>query len=669
MSIPKGKPKIIETRQFKHFNEVRFQDDLKQALDTHFHYLYTDPNLAWQNWKEVFLNISEKHAPIRRKKVKSEYKPWLTNEIKELCYRRDYLKKKAINLNSPYYHEAYKTCKNKVTRLIEETKANYYNTKFANSKNSADSWKTINELLNKKSKTTTLNAISVNNEVVTGDKNIANEFNKYFATIGPNLAKNISTTDVDPLKYVTVGTADFNFKTITKANVKSVLKKSKATKATGTDNISIKLLKLAGDSITESLTFTFNLSLFTGIFPDDMKFAKVTPIFKTGSKLDCGNYRPISVLSAVPKIFEKIVYEQLTKFLDDNNIISKHQSGFRPLHSTETTLLQSTDEWLFNMDKGLINGVLFLDLKKAFDTVDHKILLLKLKRYGVGGIAFQWFQSYLQQRQKICKIAGTSSNAQTLHCGVPQGSNLGPLLFLIYINDLPNCLETTHASMFADDTNLACEGDSSEQIEQKLNNDLNNVQTWLTSNKLTLNKEKTEFMIIGSRSKISNLSRNPNIVIGNHSVERVQDKKVLGVKIDKELKWKDHIDAQCKKISKNVALIRRAKNFTIEQTLLTMYNALMLPHLTYCSNVWHDGNNTNMNKLVKLQKRAARVITGSNYEIRSSDIFKKLNWEPLETTLKKRELVMTFKAIRSFAPEYLSNLFTATFNNDYKPSK
>jgi hypothetical protein len=208
---------------------------------------------------------------------------------------RDYLKKKAINLNSPYYHEAYKRCK-KVTRLIEETKTNYYNTKFSNSKNSADSWKTINDLLNKKSKTTTLNAISVNNEVVTGDKNIANEFNKYFATIEPNLAENISTTDVDPLKYVTVGTADFNFKSITKANVKSVLKKSKATKATGTDNISIKLLKLAGDSITEPLTFIFNLSLFTGIFPDDMKFAKVTPIFKTGSKLDCGNYRPISVL-------------------------------------------------------------------------------------------------------------------------------------------------------------------------------------------------------------------------------------------------------------------------------------------------------------------------------------------------------------------------------------
>jgi hypothetical protein len=152
-------------------------------------------------------------------------------------------------------------------------------------------------------------------------------------------------------------------------------------------------------------------------------------------------------------------------------------------------------------------------------------------------------------------------------------------------------------------------------------------------------------MIIGSRLKLNNLSRNPNIVIGNHSVERVQDKKVLGVKIDKELKWKDHIDAQCKKISNNIALLRRAKNFTTEQTLLTMYNALILPNLTYCSNVWHDGNNTNMNKLVKLQKRAARVITGSNYELRSSDIFKKLNWEPLETTLKKRELVMTFKRL------------------------
>ena len=220
----------------------------------------------------------------------------------------------------------------------------------------------------------------------------------------------------------------------------------------------------------------------------------------------------------------------------------------------------------------------------------------------------------------MCKINDSISNVKKIRCGVPQGSNLGPLLFLIYINDLPNCLETTRASMFADDANISCCSNSPNDIEPKLNTDLENVHKWLLANKLTLNTEKTEFMIVGSRQKINDMPNFPHVVIGDQIINQVSSKKVLGVIINDQLKWHDHNDAQCKKISKGIALLRRAKPFATLDTLLTMYKSLLLPHFTYCSTVWHDGNNSHITKLQKLQKRAARVITNSSYDIRSHEI-------------------------------------------------
>ena len=171
-------------------------------------------------------------------------------------------------------------------------------------------------------------------------------------------------------------------------------------------------------------------------------------ILKEDSKTECGNYRPISVIDNIL----------------DNNIIAKQQSGFRPQHSTETALIDSTNEWLFNKDNGLISGVLFLDLKKAFDTINHEILISKLKSYGVKGHSLKWFKSYIQGRKQVCSVNNKLSNTREINCRIPQGSNLGPLLFLLYINDLPNCLETTNSALFADDTSILCEGFTATEI-------------------------------------------------------------------------------------------------------------------------------------------------------------------------------------------------------------
>jgi len=399
---------------------------------------------------------------------------------------------------------------------------------------------------------------------------LSDAFNEHFSNIGSRLASEIHVNENCPL-YVDYlnRTCDcrFTLKTTSVSTVFSLLSKLSKTKATSLDKISARLLRDCADLIISPLCAIFNQSITSGVLPDEWKLSKVIPLFKQGERSDLNNYCPILIIPVVAKVFERITYDQLYSYLTESNLISSCQSGFRSLHSTTTALLEATDNWAYNIDQGNVNAVVFLGLQKAFDTVDHDILLSKLKFYGADGISLTWFKSYLDCQKQRCFVNGSLSSYRPITCGVPQGMILGPLLFLIYINDLPNCLLNSQPRLYADDMHLTFADHTVSNIDSKLNEDLSRVNYWLTANKLTLNTLKTEFMLIGPRQRLSTFDSSPSLEIDGAPTSQVAFTKSLGVYIDQNLSWNVHIHNLCKEIAAGIGVPKRSRAFVPIDTL------------------------------------------------------------------------------------------------------
>ena len=487
-------------RSFKNFNRDNFRSDI---LSQDWNNLSNtqDPNTMWVEWKKTFLSIADKHAPIRSKRVRSKSSPLKTSELKKRMHERNIAKIKAKHSNDPSDWRNFKRTRNTVNSEIKLAKESYYKNAFIqHSGNSRKIWQTINDLTARKQNKTEIKEIKLDGVSITNPSDLSNLFNEHFSTIGPKLANEIpspsNNSNATFTEYLINTDKRFQFTLRNNAQVLLLLNKLCKSKATGLDKISARLIRECADLISNSITNIFNASLTLGIFPEDWKCAKVTPIFKQGARNELNNYRPISVISVIAKVFERIIYNQLYTYMIENDLMVKHQSGFRSMHSTVMALLEATDTWAYNIDRGNVNAVIFLDLKKAFDTVNYEILLCKLQNYGIHGIAFEWFKSYLENRTQKCFVNGSLSENCSLKCGIPQGTILGPLMFLVFINDLPNCnLSDSQPRMYADDTNLTYAGNDIYALESKLNQDLENVNEWLISNKLTLNMTKTEYSL------------------------------------------------------------------------------------------------------------------------------------------------------------------------------
>lgn len=473
-----------------------------------------------------------------------------------------------------------------------------------------------------------VSSLQIDGNLIDDPQCIAEHFNEFFTGIAAKLDATIETTVYEPVDYIRTNIVNsFFVSPVSPQEIMNVVRNLKNS-TYGLFSVPTKLFKLIICYVALPLSDILNNSFSRGIFPDCLKDATVVPVYKSGSETDVNNYRPISVLPLVSKIFEKCMYVRLLNFLTKYNVLSKYQFGFQRSKNTSDALLNFVEHIYNNLnDKKHVLG-LSIDFKKAFDTVDHKILLSKLAKYGVHGTPYSWFASYLYGRSQRVRIGKVMSAARLVSYGVPQGSVLGPLLFLIYINDLDSISNDAHFTLFADDTTLACGDIAYGNLVRRSNVNLSNLYKWTTANRLSLNVSKTSVILFTNRLNSVEVPLIVN-VNGNH-LNFDSCLKFLGVKLDHNLNFSEHIKYICAKISKSAGVLYRISKFVPSRILINLYYSLIYPYLIYGILIWGDAAKVHLNSLILLQKRIIRTITSSDYLAHTRPLFINTKILPIE---------------------------------------
>lgn len=572
---------------------------------------------------EAFLNRFKtsyfKSFPVGTyKQSKKIRKPWISRHIVKQIKRKNKLYHAFLKSREPSAWTKFKVFRNKLNKEMESAKKGYYYHIFDSSclHRSDIVWKKLNEVINRKPRAARLEKIVADGEVITGTE-LADRFNNYFTGLGgrvdmhsTEILENISETE----NTIFLRPTDISEVTL-------VFQSLRNSRSKDADALEIRPVKYVLDLIAPVLTHIFNLALQTGTFPENMQLARVTVTYKGGDKNKMSNYRPISILPVFSKGLEKIINVRINSFTEKYNLISDCQYGFRASRSTESALLAQKEVILENIENKLMTLGIYIDFSKAFDSVNHELLLAKLQKYGIRGTPIELVRSYLSSRSQFVEVNEFKSRTHQITAGVPQGSILGPVLFLFYINDIVRIDTISRFIIYADDCTVLVKGKDLPEILPDASRICYQLRSWSQLNGLSLNESKTKCILFHPRGTA--LDKPKRITLGPYTIDIEKSIKTLGVIFSENMSWNDHINSICSKARKAAGVISRHRHFLPTNVKKLLYHALVQSHFNYCTLVWGNTTSHNLNKLVLIQKKAVRAIDNVPYLEHTKPIFKK----------------------------------------------
>ncbi len=612
-----------------------------------------DMDTVTKTWTECFLKIARQIIPNKIVTVRPSDKPWYTSTLRSK--RREMMRLYGVAKvkNNTLNWSNYRNLRNSYFSDVREAKQAFESRKYQelskHDKTSKQWWKLLKQVTYGGTTFSSIPPLELEGQIITDNIHKANVFNDFFVSVS-----NVDDTNVTtPVTNRISGNSVLTDITISETEVLDQLSILDISKSYGPDQIPPKLLREGKYEICQTLCRLFNMSLTKCTVPALWKMSNVVPIFKKGDASIVSNYRPISLLSVVNKTFERIIFKHIYHFVTDNHILNNYQSGFQHGRSTVTQLVEIYHEFCKAVDSGKEIRVVFLDIAKAFDRVWHKGLIHKLYMCGIDGRLLVWLQNYISNRYQRVVVGGQQSKWGRVTAGVPQGSVLGPLLFLLYINDIANCVQDVQVRLFADDTCIFLEVDNRVETAELINNDLARIEQWADKWIISFSAKKTKSMTISNKP---DSDKNPQLIFKGEHIVGVNSYVYLGLTLSCDLRWAKHIHTLAIKARQKLNAMLPLKYKLDRHSLHTMYISFVLSSITYACVVWGGTYNSDIHKLEAIQVDAMRLITGATARSNIENLYKDTMLPPLQTLVENRMLVFMFKILKNLCPSYLTNL-------------
>ena len=608
----------------------------------------TEPAAKWRAWLAVWTPVVDRHMPVVTLRPRHPPCPWLNDndDVRALMRERDLARAAQRDDPTPEATKDYKQCRNSVKRAMCRAKSEFFLSSYRHQRKTT--WKDIRRfLIAPKGGLASAAAAAANNTAGWADR-----LNGYFASVGPGVAKELEAAQRDsaplPPRPPRVVAGAYRVRPATLPELSAALRRMSLSKACGEDGVTIGMLRMTWPVIAPHVLEVVNASLVSGVLPREWKRATVVPIHKTGSTLEPNNYRPVSILPVVAKLAESIVSSQLLEYLLSHSILTDAQHGFRPGRFTESAMLDAVGYLMDSVDKGNIGCLTTADTSKAFDSVQHPRLLEKLAWYGIQD---HWFSNWLENRYQ--KTRGGEKSLAITH-GVVQGSLLGPILFLIFTNDLPSYLEDSKIVMYADDVQFLHQGKAQHilDLQSRVELTVNAAHRWFIANSLKINPAKTDLVLV--KSKKRHLSHDFRVKFNEAKIHPSPSAKVLGVTVDSNLTFEAHISSVIRRCYATMGGLAKLARSLPEEVKKMIIEALVFPHLAYCTTVWAGCGTTQRHRIQKVINHCAQIVKGVRRSAHVSPILQELKWPSVDNLVAERDLaIMHWMLFHDQAPASL----------------